>query len=56
MHGSHDYCLPLDHAKAMADEIPGAKLVVVEGMGHVLSPTSRYWDVFAEALIAHTST
>jgi hypothetical protein len=38
------------------DEIPGAKLVVVEGMGHVLSPTSRYWDVFAEALIAHTST
>jgi pimeloyl-ACP methyl ester carboxylesterase len=56
MHGSHDYCLPVDHAKAMADEIPGAKLVVVEGMGHVLSPTSRYWDVFAEALIAHTST
>lgn len=56
MHGSHDYCLPLDHAKAMVDEIPGAKLVVIEGMGHVLSPTSRYWDVFAEALIAHTST
>jgi len=55
MHGSHDYCLPLDHAKALATEIPGAKLIVVEGMGHVLSPTSRYWNVFADALIAHTA-
>ena len=55
MHGTHDYCLPLDHAKAMANEIPGAQLIVVEGMGHVLSPTSRYWDVFADALIAHTA-
>jgi pimeloyl-ACP methyl ester carboxylesterase len=55
MHGTHDYCLPLDHAKAMAKEIPGAKLIVVEGMGHVLSPASRYWDVFADALIAHTA-
>ncbi|MBT1155563.1 alpha/beta hydrolase [Aminobacter anthyllidis] len=55
MHGTHDYILPLDHAKAMAAEIPGAKLVVVEGMGHVLSLDSRYWDVFARALIAHTA-
>jgi pimeloyl-ACP methyl ester carboxylesterase len=55
MHGSHDYILPLDHAKAMAAEIPGAKLVVVEGMGHVLSATSRYWDALADALIAHTA-
>ena len=56
MHGTHDYCVPLDHAKAMANEILGAKLIVVEGMGHVLSPTSRYWDVFADALIAHTAS
>jgi pimeloyl-ACP methyl ester carboxylesterase len=55
MHGTHDYCLPLDHARAMASEIPGARLVVVDGMGHVLSQTSRYWRVFAEALIAHTA-
>jgi pimeloyl-ACP methyl ester carboxylesterase len=55
MHGTHDYCLPLDHAKAMASEIPGATLMVVEGMGHVLSPTSHYWDVFADALIAHSA-
>jgi pimeloyl-ACP methyl ester carboxylesterase len=56
MHGTHDYCLPLDHAKAMANEIPGAKLVVIEGMGHVLSPTSRYWNVLADALISHTAS
>jgi pimeloyl-ACP methyl ester carboxylesterase len=55
MHGSDDYCLPLDHAKAMANEIAGAKLVVVDGMGHVISPNSRYWDVIAKALIAHTA-
>jgi pimeloyl-ACP methyl ester carboxylesterase len=55
MHGTHDYCLPLDHARAMANEIPGARLIVVEGMDHVLAPTSRYWDVFAEALIQHTA-
>jgi pimeloyl-ACP methyl ester carboxylesterase len=55
MHGTHDYCLPLDHGEALAREIPGASLLVVEGMGHVLSPTSRYWDVFADALIAHTA-
>lgn len=54
MHGSDDYCLPLDHAKAMAREIQGAQFQIVEGMGHVLSPHSRYWDVFANALIAHT--
>lgn len=55
MHGTHDYCLPLDHAQALAREIPGARLVVVDGMGHVLSPTSRYWDIFADALIQHTA-
>jgi pimeloyl-ACP methyl ester carboxylesterase len=56
MHGTHDYCLGLDHAQALASEIPGARLVVVEGMGHVLSPTSGYWKVFADALIAHTAS
>jgi pimeloyl-ACP methyl ester carboxylesterase len=55
MHGTHDYCLPLDHAQALAREIPGAELIVVEDMGHVLSPASRYWQVFADALIAHTA-
>jgi pimeloyl-ACP methyl ester carboxylesterase len=55
MHGTHDYCLPLDHAEAITNEISGARLIVVEGMGHVLSPTSRYWDTFADALIAHTA-
>ena len=31
------------------------KLIVVDGMGHVLSPSSRYWQIFADALIAHTA-
>lgn len=55
MHGTDDYCFPLAHAEALAREIAGAELVVVEGMGHVLSPTSAYWDVFADAVLTHSA-
>jgi pimeloyl-ACP methyl ester carboxylesterase len=52
-HGSDDAILPIDHGRAMAREIPGARLIEVEGMGHIVSQSSRYWADFAEALIAH---
>ena len=54
-HGTDDFCFPLDHGRTLAEEIPGARLIVVEGMGHVLAPGSRYWPVFADALIEHTA-
>jgi pimeloyl-ACP methyl ester carboxylesterase len=54
MHGTDDGALPPEHGRALAREIPGARLVEVEGMGHVLAPHSRYWGVLADALIAHT--
>jgi pimeloyl-ACP methyl ester carboxylesterase len=53
-HGSDDAIVPIDHARAMAREIPGARLMEVPGMGHVVAPRSRYWDVFADAVIKHT--
>ncbi|MEV0900287.1 alpha/beta hydrolase [Actinoplanes sp. NPDC049802] len=39
IHGDQDPIFTLDHAEALAEAIPGARLHVVEGMGHVyLSP------------------
>lgn len=38
IHGEHDPMLPLDHGRAVAEAIPGAKLDVIPDMGHMLSP------------------
>jgi pimeloyl-ACP methyl ester carboxylesterase len=54
IHGTDDGCLPLPHGRAVAGAIPGAKLMVVEGMGHILAVRSPYFDVFADAVIEHT--
>jgi pimeloyl-ACP methyl ester carboxylesterase len=34
--GSKDLMTPVDHSRAMADALPGAHLVVVEGAGHMV--------------------
>jgi pimeloyl-ACP methyl ester carboxylesterase len=36
IHGQHDPCLPVEHGIALAKAIPGAKLVVIPEMGHLL--------------------
>jgi len=36
IHGDADPLFPLDHARALASRIAGARLVVVEGLGHEL--------------------
>ena len=35
--GSKDLVTPVDHSKAMAQVLPGARLVVVEGAGHMVA-------------------
>jgi pimeloyl-ACP methyl ester carboxylesterase len=49
IHGSEDPVLPVEHSKATADAIPGAELVVIEGMGHGWAPElyTRLVDVIA---------
>ncbi|MCD2189895.1 alpha/beta fold hydrolase [Actinomycetospora soli] len=42
VHGSADPVFPLPHGRALAAAIPGAELVIVEGMGHQLPP-ERDW-------------
>ncbi|NIK59753.1 alpha/beta fold hydrolase [Kribbella shirazensis] len=52
VHGDQDPLLPLPHGEAIRDAVPGARLVVLAGMGHGLS--APYWSEFVDALIEHT--
>ena len=52
IHGTADPMFPLEHGKALADEIPGARLVVLEGAGHGLYRPD--WDDVARAILEHT--
>ena len=53
IHGDDDPFMPLAHGEALADAIPGARLLVVERMGHELP--RRTWDVVVPAILAHTA-
>lgn len=53
LHGSEDPLFPLPHGEALAAEIPGARLLVLEGMGHEVPPRA-FWDVVVPAVVAHT--
>ena len=48
LHGDADPLLPLPHGEALAEAVPGARLVVLEGMGHGLS--EPYWPTFVDEL------
>jgi pimeloyl-ACP methyl ester carboxylesterase len=54
VHGTEDPLFPLAHGRALADEIPGARLLPLDRAGHELPrPT---WDVVVPALLAHTAS
>jgi pimeloyl-ACP methyl ester carboxylesterase len=53
IHGSADALFPLGHGRALADEIPGARLLVLDGAGHVLHPDDH--AAVAAAILAHTA-
>jgi pimeloyl-ACP methyl ester carboxylesterase len=54
IHGDEDPMFPLDHGQALAREIPGAELLVLEGVGHEYPPPDT-WDTVAHAILRHTS-
>lgn len=54
IHGTEDPLFPYGHAIALADEIPGARLVPLAGVGHQMPPRET-WDVVVAALLEHTS-
>jgi len=54
VHGDADRLVPLEGGRATAGAIPGARLEIVEGMGHDYPP--QYWDRMVELITTHATT
>jgi pimeloyl-ACP methyl ester carboxylesterase len=54
LHGARDPLFPPGHGVALARDIPGARLLTLDWMGHELP--RRVWDVVVPAILEHTST
>ena len=54
IHGTADPLVPPAHGQATADAIPGAQLLLVEGMGHDLPHTKEPWPRVIDAIVEHT--
>jgi len=53
IHGTDDPVVPMEAAIDTAEAIPGARLMLIEGMGHDL-PHGGAWPRIVEAVAAHT--
>ena len=53
IHGDDDPLVPLAGGKATSEAIPGAELMVVKGMGHVIPNLNAYWGDIKDAMISH---
>ena len=54
VHGTHDPLFPMPHGEALAAVVPGARLIVVEGMGHQVPPPPT-WTEVVPAILEHTA-
>jgi pimeloyl-ACP methyl ester carboxylesterase len=52
IHGTADPLFPPRHGEALASEIPGATLQLLEGAGHGVDRAD--WDVIVPAIVRHT--
>jgi pimeloyl-ACP methyl ester carboxylesterase len=53
IHGTEDPFFPPGHAVALAREITGAELLLLDGLGHQAPPRST-WDLVVPAILRHT--
>jgi pimeloyl-ACP methyl ester carboxylesterase len=53
IHGTADPLFPVEHGAALADAIPGARLMTLADAGHGLEPADH--DAVARAILAHTA-
>jgi pimeloyl-ACP methyl ester carboxylesterase len=53
IHGSADPMFPIEHGEALAEEIPGARLLPLEGGGHGVDRADQ--ATAAEAILEHTA-
>lgn len=51
LHGTADPLFPFGHGEALAREIPGARLVALQGMGHQMPPPDLWDTVVRETLL-----
>jgi len=54
IHGTADPMFPLEHGQALAEEIPGASLLTLEGAGHGVDRAD--WETIAPAIVDHTTS
>lgn len=54
LHETEDPLFPIAHGEALAAEIPGARLLPLEGMGHEVPPRPL-WDQVVAAILEHTA-
>jgi pimeloyl-ACP methyl ester carboxylesterase len=52
IHGTADPMFPREHGEALADEIPGARLLTLEGAGHGVDRAD--WKTIVVAIVEHT--
>jgi pimeloyl-ACP methyl ester carboxylesterase len=52
IHGTEDPMFPLAHGQALAEEIPGARLLTLEGAGHGVDRAD--WQPIAHEILEHT--
>jgi pimeloyl-ACP methyl ester carboxylesterase len=53
LQGTEDPLFPYGHGEALAAEIPGARLLPLEGVGHEMPPRA-VWDQVIGAILEHT--
>ena len=53
IHGTSDPLVPVEGGKDTAEAIPGAQLLLIEGMGHDL-PHGGAWPSIVDVIVAHT--
>lgn len=53
IHGSADPAFPLPHGVALAEGIPAARLLTLDGAGHGFEPVD--WDTVVAAIRSHTA-
>jgi pimeloyl-ACP methyl ester carboxylesterase len=53
IHGSADPMFPLEHGEALAEEIPGARLIRLDGAGHGVYRED--WESILPAIASHTA-
>ena len=53
IHGTSDPMFPLRHGEALAEEIPGARLLTLQGAGHGVDPADT--ETIRDAILEHTT-